>query len=152
MKIIRALISVSDKSGIAKFARELESQGVDIISTGGTAELLRKEKIAGWRRHQRLPGRPDFVFARQRLAIFVDGCFWHGCNCRSIPVTRRVFWRGKIQQNRKRDKLVNRQLRAEKWTVLRFWEHELMSERHIIGRIRRAFAKMERASVEARRK
>src|SRR5262249_62395149 len=45
MKITRALISVSDKAGIAKFARELERQGVDIISTGGTAELLRKEKI-----------------------------------------------------------------------------------------------------------
>jgi DNA mismatch endonuclease (patch repair protein) len=114
--------------------------------------LLRRERIAGWRRHQYLAGRPDFVFTHQRVAIFVDGCFWHGCDCRSIPVTRRNFWRNKIQQNRKRDKLVSRQLRAKKWTVLRFWEHELVFERHVIGRIRRALAKMERTNAETRRK
>jgi DNA mismatch endonuclease (patch repair protein) len=114
------------------------------------ASLLRREKIAGWRRHQHLAGRPDFAFTHQRVAIFVDGCFWHGCDCRSIPVTRRKFWRNKIQQNRKRDKLVNRQLRAKQWTVIRFWEHELVSEGRVVGRIRRALAKMERTSVETR--
>lgn len=116
------------------------------------ASLLRKDKLSGWRRHQPLPGRPDFVFIQQRVAIFVDGCFWHGCDCRSIPVTRRKFWREKIQQNRNRDNLVTRQLRAKKWTVLRFWEHELVSDKHVIRRIRRALVKMERICAKSREK
>jgi DNA mismatch endonuclease, patch repair protein len=73
-------------------------------------------------------GRPDVVFARARVAIFLDGCFWHGCKrCRSIPSTNRVFWLNKIRKNRKRDKKVRRMLRAMGWKVMAVWEHELRS-------------------------
>src|SRR4051794_4274460 len=71
------------------------------------AKLLRKYRINGWRRNQSAFGKPDFVFRRARLAIFVDGCFWHGCpRCGHIPKTRRVYWRKKIIRNRNRDRAV----------------------------------------------
>lgn len=86
--------------------------------------------ITGWKIHVRdVFGKPDIVFQLDRVAIFVDGCFWHGCNkCRSIPTSNRQFWVQKIENNRKRDREVTRQLKKEGWTVLRFWEHQLNKE------------------------
>lgn len=87
--------------------------------------------VSGWKlgHESGLTGRPDVVFVRARLAIFLDGCFWHGCQrCRSIPTTNRVFWLNKIQKNRKRDKKVRRMLRAKGWKVMRVWEHELRND------------------------
>lgn len=87
---------------------------------------LRAAGIRGWRRGSRLPGRPDLVFARAHLAVFVDGCFWHGCpRHHRLPATRRAFWREKVRANRARDRRVDRQLRALGWRVLRVWEHAL---------------------------
>jgi len=79
------------------------------------AKILRAAGITGWRRHEKLPGRPDFAFRRERLAVFVDGCFWHGCrkHCR-MPKTNTAFW-----------KLVCFILRKRGWRVLRLWEHSL---------------------------
>ena len=103
--------------------------------------LLRLHGLSGWRRHQPLPGTPDFVFLRHRLALFVDGCFWHGCpkHCR-LPKTNRAFWAEKFAANKTRDRLVTRTLRAKGWRVLRVWEHELVrrNEGRLLGRIRRA--------------
>jgi DNA mismatch endonuclease (patch repair protein) len=96
--------------------------------------------------------RPDFVFRTQRLAVFVDGCFWHGCPRHATwPRQNAKFWREKILRNRTRDRLVTRTLRAHGWTVLRLWEHELPSslgasarpgarakERCLLARLRRA--------------
>ena len=105
--------------------------------------LLRLHGLSGWRRHQPLPGTPDFVFLRHRLALFVDGCFWHGCpkHCR-LPKTNRAFWAEKFAANKTRDRLVTRTLRARGWRVLRVWEHELTrkNEGRLLGRIRRAIA------------
>jgi len=90
------------------------------------ASLLRKAGITGWRRHLALPGRPDFAFTRCHLAVFIDGCFWHGCaRCRNIPVSNREFWSSKISANKKRDRRVTRLLEKSGWQVIRFWEHEL---------------------------
>jgi DNA mismatch endonuclease Vsr len=70
--------------------------------------------------------RPDFVFRAARLALFVDGCFWHACPKHSnLPVNNRAFWRKKLNANQKRDKLVNHALRRARWRVLRIWEHDL---------------------------
>lgn len=92
--------------------------------------LLRSHHISGWRRGYPLFGKPDFVFPKNRLAVFVDGCFWHGCkrNCRPAP-SNNEFWRKKIEANIRRDRLVTRELRKKGWTVLRIWEHELRSQR-----------------------
>jgi DNA mismatch endonuclease (patch repair protein) len=92
--------------------------------------LLRAHGITGWRRGQPLPGRPDFVFPRQRLAVFVDGCFWHGCPTHATwPKQNAEFWRTKITANQRRDRLVNRLLRKKGWRVARIWEHALAKKR-----------------------
>jgi DNA mismatch endonuclease (patch repair protein) len=88
--------------------------------------LFRANEITGWRRHAKLPGRPDFVFRKEKVAVFVDGCFWHGCpKCFREPNTNKAFWRKKISDNRTRDKKVSLRLRAEGWRILRIWEHAL---------------------------
>jgi DNA mismatch endonuclease, patch repair protein len=105
--------------------------------------LMRAYGITGWRRNQRVFGKPDFVFRRVRLALFVDGCFWHGCPVHGTkPRTNAAFWRKKIARNRERDGEVTRTLRKAGWRVLRVWEHELArkNERKLAARIRRAVA------------
>ena len=88
--------------------------------------LMRAHGISGWRRGSKLTGKPDFVFPKLRLAVFVDGCFWHGCPKHATqPKTNAAFWRKKISANRARDRLVTRTLRAMGWRVVRVWEHEL---------------------------
>lgn len=83
--------------------------------------------ITGWRVNATdILGKPDFVFDTARIAVFVDGCFWHGCRrCRNIPATNRKFWVAKIEANKKRDQQVVRTLKRLGWRVFRFWEHEL---------------------------
>jgi DNA mismatch endonuclease (patch repair protein) len=103
--------------------------------------VFRAHGITGWRRRWLLDGKPDFVFPKLRLAVFVDGCFWHGCPLHSTqPKTNRKFWREKIARNQTRDRLVTRTLRAGGWRVLRIWEHELArkSTGRLTARLRRA--------------
>jgi DNA mismatch endonuclease (patch repair protein) len=90
------------------------------------AKLFRRNKITGWRRNQKIFGKADFVFLRLKLAIFVDGCFWHGCPKHGTqPKGNRTFWKNKFARNKARDFLVTRTLRSQGWRVLRIWEHEL---------------------------
>jgi DNA mismatch endonuclease (patch repair protein) len=115
--------------------------------------IFRAHGISGWRRGASLQWKveglklkkfrvnPDFVFRARRLAVFVDGCFWHGCPLHATsPKTNAAFWRNKIAANRTRDRLVTRTLRARGWTVLRIWGHELKPahERRLLNRLRRA--------------
>ncbi|MGH7975335.1 MAG: very short patch repair endonuclease [Limisphaerales bacterium] len=102
--------------------------------------LLKDSGITGWRRHQKIFGKPDFVFPKLKLAVFVDGCFWHGClRCYSEPKSNRAFWRQKIAANRKRALVANRALRKTGWQILRVWEHELTrkNEARLILRIQK---------------
>jgi DNA mismatch endonuclease (patch repair protein) len=131
------------------------------------AKMFRRHGITGWRRHQRIrfnaqrptsnaersklgvgrstffSVRPDFVFPRLRLAVFVDGCFWHGCPRHATkPKNNRAFWRRKLAANKARDRLVSRTLRRAGWRVLRIWEHELArkNEARLIVRLHRTLA------------
>jgi DNA mismatch endonuclease (patch repair protein) len=89
-------------------------------------KLLYARGIRGYRIHYNLPGKPDIVFVKRRLVIFIDGCFWHKCPlCYKQPHTREEFWIKKINKNVDRDQIVNEQLMKDGWTVLRFWEHEV---------------------------
>jgi DNA mismatch endonuclease (patch repair protein) len=115
------------------FTKAKRSQVMAAIRSRGNKDtelklalILRGAGITGWRRHQPVPGHPDFIFRRERLAVFVDGCFWHGCrwHCR-MPKSRTEFWNPKIARNKKRDRTVNVLLRKCGWRVLRIWEHSL---------------------------
>lgn len=91
--------------------------------------LMRANGIKGWRRNQRLPGRPDFVFRHEKIAVFVDGCFWHGCPIHyTKPASSANFWGQKVKANKARDRRVDRLLRTEGWTVVRIWEHDLRTK------------------------
>lgn len=69
--------------------------------------------------------RPDIVFTRQRVAVFVDGCFWHGCpDHGGRPKLNSTYWSAKIARNRERDGEQAERLAAAGWTVVRVWEHE----------------------------
>src|SRR5438093_11817179 len=84
--------------------------------------IFRTHRITGWRRRHKLAGKPDFVFPRERLVIFVDGCFWHKCPIHATwPKQNAEFWRAKILGNQRRDRSVNRILKKSGWAVLRIW-------------------------------
>lgn len=150
------------------FTREKRSEVMSLIRSRGNkgtemklVTLMRGQGITGWRRHARLkagvkpgtgkpakPGpkdrlmvRPDFVFRAERVAVFVDGCFWHGCPRHGTrPRQNRKFWDAKIARNKKRDRAVARGLRAAGWSVLRIWECALT-----IKRAPATLARLERA-------
>ena len=106
--------------------------------------LFQQNRIIGWRRNWPLFGKPDFVFPARRLAIFVDGEFWHGHPTRAnIPVTNRAFWIAKIERNRKRDLLVKRTLSASGWTVIRIWQRDIAKA----GTLKRIFTALGKASL-----
>lgn len=89
-------------------------------------KLFRRHHITGWRRNQAVFGKPDFVFPKSKLAVFVDGCFWHGCPKHATrPKNNRAFWNKKFAANKARDRRVNQTLRKAGWRVIRIWEHAL---------------------------
>jgi DNA mismatch endonuclease (patch repair protein) len=127
------------------FTKKKRSEVMSLIRSRGNkkteivlARLLRKNRITGWRRHLDIFGRPDFVFAKLKLVIFVDGCFWHGCPKHSnMPVNNRNFWQRKFSKNKARDLLVNQTLRRNGWRVIRIWEHDLTKRGEVcVSRIR----------------
>jgi DNA mismatch endonuclease (patch repair protein) len=88
--------------------------------------VIRGRKTEDGRQKKLFSVRPDFVFQKLKAAVFVDGCFWHGCPRHFIqPKGNAKFWRDKISTNRARDRMVNRTLRSMGWKVVRVWEHEL---------------------------
>jgi DNA mismatch endonuclease (patch repair protein) len=117
-----------------------------ILSKGNKAtelklvSIFRANGIVGWRRNQKTMGNPDFIFRKERVALFVDGCFWHGCpiHCRR-PNSNRRYWFQKIARNQKRDVLVRSCLRGMGWRVLRVWEHELRFPQRVVRRIHLCF-------------
>ena len=90
--------------------------------------LFRVYGFTGWRRGLVLVGKPDFVFRRERVVVFVDGCFWHGCpkpKHAPLPKTRAEWWAAKLSRNKERDRVVTRALRKAGWKVVRVWECDL---------------------------
>ena len=92
-------------------------------------KMLFAAGIRGYRIHYNLPGKPDIVFVRKKIVVFIDGCFWHKCPADfQAPETRKDFWMKKIQSNIDRDKKINKQLKHEGWTIIRIWEHEIKKD------------------------
>ena len=106
------------------------------------AMLMRRHRISGWRRNRPVFGKPDFVFLKLKLAVFVDGCFWHGCPKHATkPKNNWAFWRRKLSANRQRDLTVNRTLRKVGWRVVRIWECDLARRPDVcLRRIQRALS------------
>jgi len=92
-------------------------------------EFFRTNHIKGWRRNYKLFGKPDFTFPKQKTVIFLDGCFWHGHDCRNTrPKDNADYWFKKRARNINRDKEVSKTLEEKGWKVIRFWECELKDE------------------------
>jgi DNA mismatch endonuclease, patch repair protein len=116
---------------------------------------FKQHGVIGWRRHvllkprvapeermlgerpPRLSVRPDFIFRHQKVAVFVDGCFWHGCPAHATkPTTNSEFWTKKLSGNAQRDRRATNALLASGWHVLRVWEHELASPDVVVERVK----------------
>ncbi len=112
--------------------------------------ILREHGITGWRRRAGLPGKPDFVFRPERMAVFVDGCFWHGCrwHCR-MPQDHRAYWQRKIARNVARDRATNRLLGQRGWHVLRVWEHSLRQAAAVAEKLKSELSKSRRRCKDA---
>jgi DNA mismatch endonuclease, patch repair protein len=111
------------------------------------ARVLREAGVKGWRRHLALPGRPDFTFKRERVCIFVHGCFWHDCpRCRKRSSTRPTYWSAKIDINRSRDQRVSRQLRVRGYKVIVIWECALR-RKHPTAAISRLLRLLKREGI-----
>ncbi len=129
------------------FTKEKRSEVMSRIRGKGNKEtelvmiqILRSHHISGWRRNQAVIGKPDFVFPKQKVALFVDGCFWHGCPKHSnMPRNNRPFWKKKLGQNKDRDKFVSRELRKAGWKVVRVWEHELKYPDKVAAKLMKQF-------------
>lgn len=131
------------------FTKEKRSEVMSRIKGKGNKDtelamiqILRKNHISGWRRSQAVLGKPDFIFPKQKIALFVDGCFWHGCpkpKHSNMPRNNQEFWAKKLQGNKDRDKFVNRELKKAGWKVVRVWEHELKYPEKIFAKLSRLF-------------
>jgi DNA mismatch endonuclease, patch repair protein len=116
--------------------RSRSMSAVKSKNNSSTERLLRmalvRSRISGWVTHANLPGKPDIYFPKEKLAIFLDGCFWHGCSrCGHIPKTNTLFWETKIKRNRQRDQKNSRLLKGQGILVIRAWEHSLQKSRNL---------------------
>jgi DNA mismatch endonuclease (patch repair protein) len=129
------------------FTKAQRSRVMALIRSSGNAStemravcLLRSARITGWRRRRPVFGKPDFVFPKAKVALFVDGCFWHGCRkCNRLPKRSSAvadFWLEKIQRNVRRDLDVSRHLRKIGWTVLRIKECGLRTPTRFLNRLK----------------
>lgn len=115
------------------FSKKDRSQIMSAVKSKGNVstelkliKIFKTEGIKGWRRNYPLFGNPDFVFPKIRVAIFADGCFWHGHDCRNTrPKDNAGYWQKKRSRNQTRDKLVTETLLEKGWKVFRVWECEI---------------------------
>jgi len=114
--------SKKQRSEIMKAVKSKGNQSTEVK----LIEIFKSHQIIGWRRNYKLIGHPDFVFPKKRIALFSDGCFWHGHNCRNlIPSDNAEYWKEKIKRNKKRDKIITNELSQRGWKVIRIWECEI---------------------------
>jgi len=114
------------------FGKEKRSQIMRAVKSKGTKleqkvfKALRKRGLKFRTNVTSLPGKPDIAIKKYKIAIFLDSCFWHGCqlHCR-MPKSNTEYWQKKIERNKKRDILITENYKQMGWNVLRIWEHEL---------------------------
>ena len=122
------------------FSKEDRSAIMSKVKSSGnksTEEKLikyfRDSGITGWRRHYSVKGHPDFIFPKKKVAVFVDGCFWHGHDCRNTrPAENAEYWNKKRERNIEHDKAITELFESRGWTVIRIWECELKKKNRAI--------------------
>lgn len=126
------MADVFDESTRSEIMRKVKSAGNKSTELRLIA-YFREHEIRGWRRHYKVKGHPDFVFPEKRIAIFVDGCFWHGHECRNItPSDNAEYWRKKRDRNMKHDLEITQLFEKRGWVVVRIWECELKKKNEVI--------------------
>jgi DNA mismatch endonuclease (patch repair protein) len=119
------MTDVFDKATRTKTMRSVRSAGNKTTELK-LIQLFKAHNIAGWRRHYPVRGHPDFVFLKKKIAVFVDGCFWHGHDCRNTrPKANKGYWDKKRQRNITHDREITDFLTKRGWMVIRIWECEL---------------------------
>jgi DNA mismatch endonuclease (patch repair protein) len=125
---------------LTKTQRSYNMSQIKGINTGPEIKFrkfLFGTRIRGYRVTSKVVGKPDITFTKYKIAIFIDGCYWHKCPlCFKEPNTNKKFWKEKINSNIKRDQKINNILLKDGWKVIRFWEHE------INGNIEKCFQKL----------
>ncbi len=116
-------VSVKRRSEIMSRVRSRGNRSTE----GRFCAALSSLRVRGWTKYPNVAGKPDLSFNHEKVAVFLDGCFWHGCpKCkRGLPKSRRHYWKPKIEGNVIRDRVVTNHLRHHGWSVIRFWEHEI---------------------------
>jgi DNA mismatch endonuclease (patch repair protein) len=123
------VFSKAERSEIMKRVKSSGNKSTEIE----LIQYFKLHHITGWRRHYEVKGHPDFVFPKSRIAIFVDGCFWHGHDCRNTrPSDNADYWMKKRQRNIAHDKDVTDRFISRNWTVIRIWECELKKKNRSI--------------------
>ena len=119
------MTDVFSKSERSRIMKQVKSSGnksteLELIS------FFKEQHITGWRRNYKVKGHPDFVFLKEKTAVFVDGCFWHGHNCRNTrPSDNAEYWEKKRLRNMEHEKAVTEMFKSRNWKVIRIWECEL---------------------------
>lgn len=127
------MADVFDKSVRSEIMRKVHSNG-NKSTEEKLIKLFKENGIKGWHRGYPVKGHPDFVFLRKKVAIFVDGCFWHGHDCRNTrPRDNAEYWEKKRARNIQHDKEITALFQRRGWIVLRIWECELKKSPHNLG-------------------
>lgn len=118
----------SKRSDIMKKVRSKNNRSTELR----LIDIFNQYGIKGWRRNYKVKGHPDFVFLSRRIAVFVDGCFWHGHDCRNTrPADNREYWNKKRERNMKHDLEITALFENRGWKVLRIWECELRKKKEL---------------------
>ncbi len=135
---------VFDKKARSRIMRAVKSKNPKSTELA-LIKLFKENHITGWRHNYNVKGHPDFVFLKKRIAIFVDGCFWHGHDCRNTrPADNAEYWAKKRTRNMQHDKEITQLFERRGWTVIRIWECELR-KKNIAQTLQRIMTALEKA-------
>ena len=132
------VFSPEKRSEVMKKVRSKKNKSTELR----LIEIFKQYGVTGWRRNYPVKGHPDFVFLDKKIAIFVDGCFWHGHDCRNTkPENNKEYWTNKRKRNCDHDRLINSIFQQRGWNVLRIWECELRlkNQRQLLERLQSVF-------------
>lgn len=123
------IFSTNKRSSIMRCVKSNGNKSTELA----LIEYFVSNHITGWKRNYKVKGHPDFVFLQKRIAIFVDGCFWHGHDCRNTkPDNNKEYWIKKRERNKEHDKIITALFINRGWTVIRIWECELKKKNRLL--------------------